>query len=142
MAGDRLEHRLVGSVADALALDGEVEKSLGADVCLVPEFRDDHGTTARPIETFQHGIVESFQRDRPDASVPDDFRNKPHDGHNDIGDHIELPMANTPKPPTPLFSERAGWYDFVLDSNCIAWMFEMSISAVSFSKRRGTLTNF
>ena len=44
LAEDGLEHRLVGFVADALALDGEVEKSLGVEVCLVPECGDDRST--------------------------------------------------------------------------------------------------
>jgi hypothetical protein len=39
-----LEHRLVGFVADALVLNGEVEESLGAEVCLVLEFGDNHST--------------------------------------------------------------------------------------------------
>jgi len=46
LAGDRLEHCLVGFVADALALDREMEEGLAADVNLVPELGDDHGMSA------------------------------------------------------------------------------------------------
>ena len=42
--GDSLKRCLVGFVADALALDGKVEKSLGVEVCLVPECGDDRST--------------------------------------------------------------------------------------------------
>ena len=45
-AGDRLEHCLVGFVADAFALDREVEEGLAAQICLVPELGDDHRTSA------------------------------------------------------------------------------------------------
>jgi len=45
-AGDRLEHRLVGFVPDALALDRQVEEGLAAEICLVPELGDDHRTSA------------------------------------------------------------------------------------------------
>ena len=43
------------------------------------------------------------------------------------GNHIELPMTNTSKAPTPLFNKETDWHGFVLDSNCIAWMFRMSM---------------
>jgi len=42
-------------------------------------------------------------------------------------EHIELPMANTADQPTPLFNKETDWDGYVLDSNCIAWMFEMSM---------------
>ena len=45
------------------------------------------------------------------------------------GNHIELPVANPPGSPNPLFSQRIDRHGFVLDSNCIALMFEMSMDA-------------
>jgi len=42
-------------------------------------------------------------------------------------EHIELPMANAADRPTPLFNKETDWDGYVLDSNCIAWMFEMSM---------------
>jgi len=42
-------------------------------------------------------------------------------------EHIELPMANTADQPTPLFNKETDWDGYVLDSNCIAWMSEMSM---------------
>ena len=42
-------------------------------------------------------------------------------------EHIELPMANIVDQPTPLFNKETDWDGYVLDSNCIAWMFEMSM---------------
>ena len=47
------------------------------------------------------------------------------DGSN-TGDHIELPVAGQDQLP-PLFTEGADWGGYVLDSNCIAWMFKMSL---------------
>jgi len=41
-----LNHCLVEFVADALALDREVEEGLAAEICLVPEFGDDRRTSA------------------------------------------------------------------------------------------------
>ena len=68
--GDGLENRLVGFVVDAFALDGEVEESFGAEVYLIPEVGDYHTATARPIETFEHGVVEPFEWNYPDAGAP------------------------------------------------------------------------
>ena len=48
---------------------------------------------------------------------------------NSIGDHIELAMANASEQPPPLFNKETDWNGYVLDSNCIAWMFEMSMDA-------------
>ena len=45
-----------------------------------------------------------------------------------FGDHFELPMANMSEP-NPLFNKETDWGGYVLDSNCIAWMFEMSMDA-------------
>ena len=47
---------------------------------------------------------------------------------NIFGDHIELPMAGAEQPP-PLFNKETDWNGYVLDSNCIAWMFEISMDA-------------
>ena len=41
------------------------------------------------------------------------------------GNHIELPMANTSEPPTPLMNKETDWHGLVLDSNYIARIFEM-----------------
>ena len=40
-----LEYSHVGFIADALALDGEVEEGLGGKIGHVPEFWDDNGTS-------------------------------------------------------------------------------------------------
>ena len=41
--------------------------------------------------------------------------------------HAELAMANTSEAPVPLFDKETDQRGFVLDSNCIAWMFQMSM---------------
>ena len=46
-----------------------------------------------------------------------------------FNEHIEVPMANITEQPVPLFNKETDWSGHVLDSNCIAWMFEMSMDA-------------
>lgn len=43
------------------------------------------------------------------------------------GDHIELLMAGQPDQQPPLFNKETNWRGYVLDSDCIAWMFDMSM---------------
>ena len=45
-----------------------------------------------------------------------------------LGDHIEVPMTDAP-PPVRLFEEEIDLDEYVLDSKCIARMFQMSIDA-------------
>jgi hypothetical protein len=47
-----------------------------------------------------------------------------YDGNNPTY-HIELPMANQPNQLPPLFNKETDWEGYALDSDCIAWMFEM-----------------
>ena len=47
----------------------------------------------------------------------------------DRDNHIELAMTGPFDHPPTLFHEEADWQGYVLDSNCIAWMFEMSMDA-------------
>ena len=47
-------------------------------------------------------------------------------GHR-FGDHLEIPMANVPDQPPPLFNRETDLDDFVLDSKCITWMFDTSM---------------
>ena len=41
------------------------------------------------------------------------------------GGHIELRVAGSPEHPPPIFNKEIDWNAHVLDSECIAWMFEM-----------------
>ena len=43
-----------------------------------------------------------------------------------IRNHIELAVASAADQRAPLFNEETGWDGYVLDSNCITWMFEIS----------------
>ena len=88
--GNGPEHCIVRFVPDALALDGEVEEGLSTEVRFVLEPGDDHGTSGRTIETFEHRVVETFQRSGPDAGVPDDLGDEPHDSHDDVRVHRHL----------------------------------------------------
>jgi len=113
--GNESEHGIVGFVPDALALDGEVEEDFGAEVCFVLEPGDDYGTSERPIEAFEHRVVESFQRSGPDAGVPDDLGDEPHDGHDDVRVHRHLEHPSDAvrvqhvAGPTSLLVEERGW---------------------------------
>jgi hypothetical protein len=48
---------------------------------------------------------------------------------SDLNNHIELRTANPFDRSPPLFNEETDWDGYMLDSNCIAWMFEMSLDA-------------
>ena len=39
------------------------------------------------------------------------------------------PWPTLPRNRPPLFNKETDWHGFVLDSNCIAWMFQMSMDA-------------
>ena len=45
---------------------------------------------------------------------------------NSLGEHIELQMADTPNQPPSLLEKQNDWEGYVLDTSCIAWMFQMS----------------
>jgi len=42
-------------------------------------------------------------------------------------EHIELPITNTADQQTPLFNKETNLDGYVLDSNCITWVFGMSM---------------
>jgi hypothetical protein len=46
-----------------------------------------------------------------------------------MDNHIELAMAGPSDRQAPLFNKETDWHGYVLDSDCIAWMFEMSMDA-------------
>jgi len=85
-----LEDRLVGFVTDALALNREVEEGLGAEVRLVPQLGDHRGSTRRTIEALEDRAVEPFKWSGPNAGIPNDLGDKPHDGHDDVRVHRHL----------------------------------------------------
>ena len=53
-----------------------------------------------------------------------DTSDQDHSGH-----HTEVLMPNQSIQPSPFFAKNTDWDSYVLDSNCIAWMFEMSTDA-------------
>ena len=89
-ARDGLEYGLVGFSTNALALDGKVEERFGAEVGLVPEFRDNNWTSRRSVEAFEHRVVKSFQWGGSNAGVPNDLRDEPHDSHDYVRVHRHL----------------------------------------------------
>lgn len=50
------------------------------------------------------------------------------DGNNPA-EHTELPMTIPPDQPSPSFTRDTDLEGYVLDSNCIAWMFEKAVDA-------------
>jgi len=42
-------------------------------------------------------------------------------------DHTEWSIPGPPEQPSPLFNKETDWEGYVLDSDCITWMFEMSM---------------
>jgi len=112
---DGLEDCLVGLMTDALSLDRKVEEGLGAEVRFVPQLGDHHGSSGRTIEALEDRVVESFQWSGPDAGIPNDLGDKPHDGHDDIRvhRHLEHPgdavRAQDVTIPIGLLVEQWGW---------------------------------
>ena len=66
---------------------------------------------------------------KPRSGTPHGFGGLGAFGGNRVGNHTEVPMANVPEQPRPLFNRETDLDDFVLDSKCITWMFEMSMDA-------------
>ena len=56
-----------------------------------------------------------------------DFRMPRADDGNSAAGHIKLVMARSSYQPSPLFNKDTDWEGYVLDSDCIARMFEMSM---------------
>ena len=50
-----------------------------------------------------------------------------------LNDHIELQMTNVPDQLPLLFNRETDLGGYVLDSNCIAWLFEMSMNAAAIT---------
>lgn len=77
-------------------------------------------------------IFSFFRKERPQRPGP----NEPHPlgsfGASDgpkVDDRIELPMVAVADQQPPLFPEEPDWNGYVLDSDCITWMFETSMDA-------------
>ena len=69
------------------------------------------------------------EKPRPKVGTPYGLGSFGTSYEGSLDDHIELPMACPSKQPPPLFNEETDWGGYVLDSNCTAWMFEMSMDA-------------
>ncbi|KAF9790540.1 hypothetical protein BJ322DRAFT_1037101, partial [Thelephora terrestris] len=68
------------------------------------------------------------KRQRPNSAGYYNLRSFNFDARR-IGNHIELAMAGAADQEVPLFNKETDWHGYVLDSNCIARMFEMSMNA-------------
>ena len=89
-------------------------------------FDNAHGEyLERSRKWLKHLFSQKKKRPRPRSARGSSNSGRP----GAPSDHIELSVANPPGSPTRLFSQKTDWNGFVLDSNCIALMFEMSIDA-------------
>ena len=91
-------------------------------------FDGEHNIHPRRTMKWFRGFPPHKTRPRPTPSSHSGFGAL---NVNSSGDHTEFPMANTPNEPSPLFNGEADWDGYVLDSNCIAWLFEMSMDAAA-----------
>ena len=82
-----------------------------------------HGSYLKQIGEFLSRI--RFDKRRWLAATHGYFGPHRTNGNNPT-DHIELPMACRPAPPPPVLNEKINRDNYVWDSECIAWMFEMS----------------
>ena len=91
---------------------------------LMVRFDDDHAKyLKRTRKWFRRKF---FKKKEHQRTKPLGFSTVGNTFDWNIGDHIELAMAGTQD---PLFNKETDWHGYVLDSNCIAWMFEMSMDA-------------
>ena len=61
----------------------------------------------------------------PGSGAPFDLGRFGTSDGNNFDDHIEVPMTGPPNQPLPIFNKEIDWDGYVLDSNCVAWMFEL-----------------
>ena len=87
-----------------------------------------HGRFIKRTKEFFRGIFsKKKEQSRPEPGDPLGLSRSGTSDGNSFGDHFELSVVNPSDPPPPLFNKWTDWDGFVLDSNCIAWMFKMSM---------------
>ena len=88
-------------------------------------FDDEHRKHLRGIRRWFRRIFskQQEQQRRPKFVGPDT------PGVDTNGDHVELAIVSAADQQAPLFTKEIDWHGYVLDSNCIVWMFEMSMCA-------------
>ena len=82
-------------------------------------FDDEHKKYLGGIRWFGRNLPK--QQRRPKSVGPDT--------PDTNGDHVELAIVGAAGQQVPLFTKEIDWHGYVLDSNCIVWMFEMSMCA-------------
>ena len=95
---------------------------------LLIRFDDDHKKYLRRSWKWLKNIssqVKRWQRSKLDGLHSLGVFGTPEG--NKPGDHIELHMAGSPEHPPPIFNKETDWDVHMLDSDCIAWMSEMSM---------------
>ncbi|KAF9784022.1 hypothetical protein BJ322DRAFT_890472 [Thelephora terrestris] len=92
-------------------------------------FGDEH---RRYLKRFRKWFRRTFrkkrQQQRPKSTGPYNLGSFNTFDASTIGDHIELALAGADQQ-APLFNKETDWHDYVLDLNCVAWLFEMSMDA-------------
>ena len=86
-----------------------------------------HGRCIKRTRRWFRRIFKKKEQSRPKPDDPSDLRRFGTSDGNSFGDHFELSVVNPSDQPPPLFNKWTDWDGFVLDSNCIAWMFKMSM---------------
>jgi len=97
-------------------------------------FDNEHKEYLRRSRKWFGRTFQRKKRQRPRAGGPNGLGRFGATDGNNPGDRIELAMAGAPNQPPPLFSKETDLDGHVLDSNCIAWMFEMSMDADVMSR--------
>ena len=91
-------------------------------------FDDEHKKYLKRSWRWLGRIFRKKRRSRPNpGGLHGSGKSGVFDGSN-TSDHIELLMAGQDQP-LPLFENETDWDGHVLDSNCIAWMFKMSMDS-------------
>ena len=91
-------------------------------------FDDEH---EQYLKRFWRWLGRIFRKKKRSRSNPGGLHGSDKSGVFDgsnTGDHFELPMVGQDHP-SPLFNKETDWDGYVLDSNCVAWMFKMSMDS-------------
>ena len=94
---------------------------------LLIHFDDEHRKYLRRSRKWLGSIFQMRRWQRPKPGAPNGLGGVDTPGGSGPGDHIELHVANLPERLAPIFDKEIDWDVHILDSNCIAWMFDMSM---------------
>ena len=115
--------------AATLSYNCPFQTPLSLILCFLIQFDNEHWECLKKSGEWFRRLF-SWRRWRQSQPQPGGYHNLggfDRFDRNNSANHIELPVVNLFHQPTPLFDKLTDWGDHMMDSNCIAWMFEKSM---------------